>query len=194
MIIINNCNEIIELPLFERCKRSFNGIYQLILLHRFTRKVIVYKVIDLNFGICPIRLRFNIEFPECAELGEYSYYLVDTNEWKDNEVDINFVSETNRKTDKSAITLNGKFIVSDGKLLVTSWFKSKLLFEGDEVGFKDHPIIIENESEYKNEVGKIADYLTILHTGILKYKIDGICCDFPKYDGKNNKNYIQYNG
>lgn len=196
MIVIRGNEAMIELPIYEKCKiPECQDVYQLILLHRFTRQVVVFKIRDLNFGWCPVRYKFRFTIPDWVLTGEYTYYLVTTNEWIPSEIDRNFVVDSYRKTDKEAITIDGKFIVIDNKILVTKWFKSKLGWEGDEWQVGCEPILFDNDSKDDSSEGKIVDYMTILHTGIIKYfNEEVICCGPLEYEGKDQKEYIEYNG
>lgn len=169
MIIANKNTRWIYLPLFERCKVDSCNIYQLICLHRSTRYCVVFKLRNFLNGIVPNRFKFRIEFPDCMPTGEYSYYLVSNNEWTMAEINTNFVVDTVRQADVIAIKANCQYIGSNGKLLVT-----RLCKEGD-------------------ATGPIATHLTVLHTGLLRYKCEEVICDPHDMYEKPDADFIHYN-
>lgn len=189
MIIATSDHVTCFIPVIQRCK-DCNDEYQLIIMNRMRRCIYVFNLEDISNNY--LRYHFEFDMPECAEKGEYTYYLVCNDQWNNKEIDRNFVLNTIRKVDKSYFTYDGNIIVYNGRVLVTSWLKAALSFEDEPIKISGQYIIVDEQSIDNRADGEIVEYLDVLYTGILKYN-DINCCN-NGYNGKNQKEYYSYKG
>lgn len=122
---------------------------------------------DLNEGKTP-RYRFEICFPDdCLKRITYDYYLVQDNNWLDDEINVDYPCKTIRKPDK-VVLMAGKFYLTAG----------------------DYQLTIGTGTP---ETGVITTYLNMLNSGLLKYcpEQDIKACDTNDYTC-NEKKYIEY--
>lgn len=192
MIIVQKEEEIIYIPINQRCKIDKCNIYQLIIYDRYEKCTLVYKLQNISFD--PIRFAFKIILPDYFTDGhEYTYYLVNTNEWTPKDINKNYVTNTRRTTDKQAISKDGLYIISNGKMLVTSFFKAKLMQEDEKIKEGEYVVLVNDKSKDMRAYGDIVDSLSILDIGIMKYikPSPAICKDHCKYTSGHNE-YVSY--
>lgn len=164
----------------KRCMEDACNLYQVILQNTYTKEVFVYKVRD--FSANNIRFCFRFIMPECT--GDYMYYIVSNNEWDSSEINWDNIDNTNLLTDKTAVTFNGMYLVANGKLVVSKYFKAKATIKEMEL-----PILVESESEDERTEGELVTSLDILSKGLLRYTINPfMCCGERNY---NNYKFIE---
>lgn len=196
MITIDDKCITIPVPLFERCKKDSCNIYNMILQHRASKCITVFKVRSVTTKT-DIRLWIKLVMPDDMEQGEYTYYLVSEDEWKNSEIDRNYVLYSYRKTDKEAFTVGGKIIVANNGIVVQKWKNARLIDATGDIIAKGKYLSAKAESEDAKAVGKIYEpMMGMLATGVLKYGIDDImCCDDELiYSDNAQDEYTIYNG
>lgn len=175
MIVADGYNCRLCLPKVDRCKLSCWDIYQLIIQHKSTRQIFIFKVRD--YAPCnPVRFHFYISFPQCMPVGEYDLFIVSGDIWKVEELDPVFPKKTTLSytTDKTPVMIGGQFIVSDRKILMSSQTKAII---GDHFGALEVDgdyIITTIPSQDRRATGEIAqtECIDIIQTDLLKFMVE----------------------
>lgn len=197
MIILDNeCSHIV-IPKLERCMQDPGNIYFLILHNNYTKEIWMFRLRDYR-GSRMLYI-FPVSMPVEFEEGEYTYYLVSKDEWNVERVSIHYPEKSLFVTDKEAVSHGSMYIVSNGDMLVTKYFKARLCVGDTEIhagGDGKHHERIAVTCIHEGEArGDITREVRILNTGLLKYRrIDGRCEEFIEYDGGEHDHYVQYNG
>lgn len=190
----------ITLPKINRCFTDPCNLYQLILQKRSTNKIYVWKLRDLSQEH-PLRYYFPFFIPDCLPFGEYNLFLVQSSEWRDDEIDDLYPALTYRQTDKGAILSCGEYIFDGDRLLVSS---AKNVMLTDSAGLVDveHPgqsFFMTDYSEDNRLEGELYEDLNILYCGLCRYEanefspIEGFSV-MPKENVNTFKEYTYYNG
>lgn len=177
MIYIDNRCFWMIIPKVDRCNLDPCNVYQLILTNVFTKDIYVFKVKDV--ALTDRRFNIWVELPECAEYGEYEYYLISNDEWNPIDIDSNIPKDSIKCTDKSAITFNGKYLVAGDYLLVTKFFYTQVSL-GDKIvtDNEGNRVLVEQVSEDTNSIDDLYKTLDIIARGMLTYKDE---CNNDKY-------------
>lgn len=191
MVIAENCCFVLESPKLLRCNLDPCNIYQLVLQHKFTKEIFLFKVRDLSWNT--LRFYFNMQVPDCFPDGEYDYFIISNDEWSTDEINVDIVKHTNLYTDKGLVTLNDKCIIIGDKLLVTKFFKARVFNCGKQLTYNGDYVIAQQASQDDKAYGDIVKNINILGRGLLKFNY----CredkdDVTYYEG--SKIYKEYNG
>lgn len=189
MVILDYYQTLLKLPKINRCKLAHDNMYQLILQNLATKDVTIFKLFD-SVGTNPLYYIFKFEVPDWLYSGDYKLLLVSNNEWLPNEIDTNIPEETYCKIDKGGITNNDKFIVINGKVLVTRWFKAQLFNDGCPMTINYQDLGGNVLSDDKSYCGNIVTELDLIHTDLLRIKGKDIKYNQPIQTGR--KTYKEY--
>lgn len=196
MVILYPHTNILTIPRIDRCKENPCKVYQLILQKKSDNKIIVFKLRDWTIGRS-LRYHFNFSIPCEMAFGEYNLYLTQASEWGSDEVNDLYPAETFRQTDKSALIVGGKYIISNGRVLVTSAHKKILVDNSGIVSDKTHDIFLVTEfSDDIRDKGELYEDLKVLYRGLLRYIPDEFT-DIQTYsepDRQQRNTYTEYNG
>lgn len=193
-IINRHTNELI-IPRINRCGDSDCRIFQLVLQKRSTNKLFVFKLRDYAFKDS-IRHHFKFAVPDEMDLGEYNLFLVSSGEWQQAELNDLFIKDTFRQTDKGAITINGQYIVSNGRILVTKNKKSELKKLNDFTGRTGIYYTFTEQSKDPRVEGELFEEIDIIYSGLLKLvpdELTSIDNYVERVNTKNNK-FVEYGG
>lgn len=166
MIYLGLSDTEIYLPRIDRCKGDCCNLYQLIFQNLATKDVTVFKLRDYSQGN-PSFYRFSIVVPEYLKTGEYKIFLVSAAEWCRDEIDVNAPQRTERVTDKEAITANDAYLVFNGKLLVTGYFRAEVIDASGEVTSDGQHIHVRGKSQDERPCGEISKSVDVIHTDLL---------------------------
>lgn len=186
MIIVDKNDLELLIPKVDRCCLDDCNLYQLILQHKSTRKLIIYRVRDYAH-YNPMYFQFSFYIPDCAETGEYNVYLAKNSNWSTCEVDLVNVKQTYRATDKDPVNINGEFIISGNTILMTGRHKAIV----DNLSSNGECIIVNNNAADTRSTGELVEEICILQTDILKYKSSNKRCGFSP-EGMRNTIHIEH--
>lgn len=174
MITISEHTGTVLMPKYNRNCLDRNNTCQLILQHRFTKKIYLYTVIDQS----PLDRRM-FRFDLTAEIinGEYTYYLVSYDAWKLNYIDRNYVPKSTRKLNAIALASNDVLMKVGNKLIVTGIID-------------DDPNLTSEDCFRSNMIVE----MYILDTGILKMISCGGQCELVYSQPNEENEYVQYHG
>lgn len=170
MILRKNIKGYYTFPKINRCLLDACNIYRVILYNRMSEDTYVMRVRDRSSDN-PLRFCFYIEVPECIANGEYTYYVINDDEFTAETLNRNFIGNSKLVADKNAICFGGKFLLdSCGRILVTNKFNASIVVGDCEL---EDPctgdIILSNyESDDKRAAGDIVTRISVLSCGVLK--------------------------
>lgn len=190
MIIVDKNDLELLIPKSDRCCLDDCNIYQLILQHKSTRKLIIYKVRDYAHDN-PLYFQFSFYVPDCSEEGEYNVYLTKYSDWSSCEIDLVDVKQTYRETDKDPVNINGAFIVSGNSILMTSNHKSILEDHFGKLSSNGDFFIVNEEAKDQRGTGDLVETIQIIQTDLLKYKVPGSVYGIMP-EGLRNNIHIEY--
>lgn len=189
MIILNNCESSLLLPRVDRCENSCNGIYQLIFHHLATKQLIIYKVRDW-FPCNPAYYRFEFFITNYMQYGEYKVYLIRNSDWYPDELKINDIAGSIRYAGKDPVSINGHYIISNGKLLMTRKLSGILTDHYKPAIANNQAIIVNYNSCDDRAEGDICEGIDIISTYLAKYLQS--CTEVCVHEGTREKQNIQY--
>ncbi len=170
MIVINEQSREWTLPKVDRCKlHTCDESYQLILQHKATRKLFVYRVKDHSRNN-PVYFHFHFSVAEDMEYGEYNLYLVSANHWIKEEIDRVDPKATIRVPDKTPVLINGWFITSGNELLMNRTTRA-IIEDAYSCLTTDGDYYVANLTSCDERIyGDLEEPIEILYTDILKYR------------------------
>lgn len=168
MIITANRHFELNAPVLNSGK-VYSG-FQLILQNSYTKDTYIIGL--NNYVINPLRYEFIAELPE-IDYGDYEYYIVEAESWKDSEIDKDSIISTQRKAGNTSLSDNGMFLLIGDYMLVSKDFDED---------------VVQGEC-----TGDICVPISIISRGILRYERP-VVVDNPIPEFKTDKNIIQYGG
>jgi hypothetical protein len=171
-----------------------NGVYQLILQNRYNKHVRVYTVTDTAKGS---RNRYQFEVLLGMVEGEYTYYLVSYDAWREQYINRNYVPLSTRKLKVNAIAAGDVLLKIGSSLIVTRRIHESSIASGNvAIATNAGALVVNNPgyrepaetSEDKFEAGMCVE-MHLLNTGILK--VEGCRCEeFKEFrDSEGFKDY-----
>lgn len=167
MIITENRHFTLNIPVLDNSK-VYSG-FQLVLQNSYTKQT---GIIDLNnASFNPLRYAFEVSLPD-MDYGDYEYYIVEADSWKNSELNKDSIISTQRKIGNTALSDKGQFIIIGNYMLVSKNF---------------------DENIQAGCTGDICVLISVVSKGILRYN-KPVVIDNPVPEFKNDKNIIQYGG